>query len=301
MVKPEFLNPGDTIGIVSPGKSITPDRVMPVIQLIEAAGFKVVTGNSVFSADHQFAGSDKERAADLEEMIRRKDVKAILASRGGYGSARLIRQVDFSPLTTHPKWIAGFSDITVIHAYLARKTGICSIHSAMPYSLTEPGADPSGLEKLMEVLSGSSPVYNLPAHPLNREGRAKGILTGGNLSMLYSIRGTDFEDDYDGKILFLEEVGEYLYHLDRMMSNLKFGGILGRLKGLLVGGLTEMKDNNIPFGMTAEEIIRSWVDEYDYPLLFGFPAGHGSVNLPLIMGGEVELFAGKDHASVHFY
>ncbi len=257
------------------------------VRLLQSWGLEVILGDTVTADYYQFAGDDALRAADLQRFVNDDSIKAIFAARGGYGTVRIIDRVNFNRLTTNPKWIVGFSDITVLHAHLYTTLQICSIHGQMPINI--PDGTAASVETLRQVLFGETLSYQPVPHPLNRLGFAQGTLIGGNLAILVSVAGSVSDYDYDGKILFIEDVGEYLYAIDRMMRMLKRAGKLKNLAGLIVGGFTDIKDNDIPFGQTAEEIIRSVVDEFDYPVCFNFPAGHVADNWAMLFGKEVNL------------
>jgi muramoyltetrapeptide carboxypeptidase len=233
-------------------------------------------------------------------MIEDKSVKAILCARGGYGSIRLLDHLNFRKLQQNPKWVVGYSDITVFHGLLNGWYGIETIHGPMPFNFPADGSSNESLESLVNVLMGESPTYHISPNPLNKEGRAEGHLIGGNLSILYSLSGTDADINPQGKILFIEDLDEYLYHIDRMMMNLKHSGKLKNIAGLIVGGMTEMKDNQTPFGSTAHEIIANAMSEYDIPVCFDFPAGHVERNLSLIMGRRVKLDVNAERVTVSF-
>ena len=287
--QPPFLQAGDTIGIVSPARKISEEEINPAIKLIESWGYKVKLADNIFAEDRQFAGTDDERAADFQNMMDDENIKAILCARGGYGSVRLIPKLDFTKFNVNPKWIIGYSDITVFHSYLNMVSGICSIHGTMPLNFPKEGIDNESTKALHEVLGGELNHVRFPHQKRNRMAAGTGILVGGNLSMLYSLRGTFMDLDTDGKILFIEDLDEYLYHIDRIMMNLKLGGKLEKLSGLIVGGMSDMNDNTIPYGRTAVEIIKEAVAGYNFPIAFGFPAGHQDVNLPLMFGKYVSL------------
>lgn len=268
------------------------------ILLLESWGLEVVLGETVTAAYNQFAGDDALRAADLQRFIKDESIKAIFAARGGYGTIRMIDEVDFSSIKEAPKWIIGFSDITVLHTHLFAVFGVQSIHGQMP--MTIPDGSAESLQTLRKALFGEGFGYTFSAEKLNRMGNAQGILVGGNLALLLAVSGSVSEFDYNGKILFLEDVGEYLYSIDRMMRTLKRAEKLKNLAGLMVGGLTELKDNDIPFGQTAEEIIFEVVKEYDYPVCFGFPAGHIADNRALIFGKILNLSVQKEYTDVNY-
>lgn len=284
--RPPYLKAGDTIGIVAPARKILAEELQHAINILEGWGLKVKLGNNIYTTDNQYAGTDEQRAADFQAMLNDIEVKAILAARGGYGIVRIIDKLDFSAFTKHPKWIAGYSDVTVLHSHINRHYGIETIHCTMPISFTK---DEESVSLLKNALFGEGLTYAIDGHTLNRTGEAKGELVGGNLSLLYALASTPSDIETGGKILFLEDLDEYLYHIDRMMMQLKRSGKLSKLSGLVIGGFTEMKDNTIPFGKTAEQIILDSVKEYTYPVCFGFPAGHSVKNYPLYMGKEVQL------------
>lgn len=286
---PPFLKPGDCIGIVAPARKISAEELNPAIKQLESWGLRVKLGAHIYATDNQFAGTDEERLADMQQMLDDEDVKAILPARGGYGSVRIIDKLDFTRFCQKPKWIAGFSDITVFHNHIQTHFGVQTLHCTMPINF---GKNAESTELLRKTLFGELHEYSIPAHPLNRQGAGSGILCGGNLSLLYALTGTPSDIDTEGKILFLEDLDEYLYHVDRMMMQLKRAGKLAQLNGLVIGDFSDMKDNTVPFGKTAEQIIMDAVKEYSYPVCFGFPAGHGSKNFPLYLGRNYELIAG---------
>lgn len=298
MITPSYLKKGDRIAIVSPARSITFDEVHPAIRFFTRNDFEVILGSHVFARKDQFAGSDEQRLRDFQAMLNDRHIRAIVCSRGGYGTVRIIDRLDFSAFLESPKWIVGYSDITVLHSHIQRQFGIETLHAAMPVNISE-NTPEDNLRSMLKALTGRRITYTCPKEALSREGRAEGVLAGGNLSVLCSLTGSPSEPETAGKILFLEDLDEYLYHIDRMMMNLKRAGKLARLKGLIVGGMTKMNDNAIPFGKTASEIIADAVKEYHYPVCFGFPAGHGDRNLALIMGRKV-LFSVEDEVSLSF-
>jgi muramoyltetrapeptide carboxypeptidase len=285
-ITPPYLQKGDRVAIVCPAKKL-PQPMDDAVALLQSWGLEVVLGETVTASYHQFAGDDAFRAQDLQRYVNDDSIKAIFAARGGYGTIRIIDQVDFSRLAAHPKWIIGFSDITVLHAHLFTNYNLQTIHGQMPINI--PDATGPSLATLRKALFGEELNYNITPHPLNRPGSGNGILIGGNLAILLSLSGSISDYSYDGKILFIEDVGEYLYSIDRMLYTLKRAGKLKSLAGLIVGGFTDLKDNDIPFGQTAQEIIRAIVEEYDYPVCFDFPAGHVRDNWALVMGRGVRL------------
>ena len=289
MIEPQFLNPGDTIGIVATARKLKWEEAEPAIGILADAGFKVRTGQRMFGEDNQYSGTDDDRAADLQRMLDDPEVKAILVARGGYGTARIIDKLDFTEFQKCPKWVCGFSDITVLHSHINQNIGIATMHSSMPLRMSRFPAEHSCNLTLVQSLKGELPSYDFDAHPLNRNGEVEAEVVGGNMSIIYSIMGSVSDVSTDGKILFLEDLDEYLYHMDRMMINLKRNGKLANLKGLLIGGMTDMHDNDIPFGKTVEQIIRDEVAEYDYPVCFNFPAGHIDDNRALILGKKAAI------------
>jgi muramoyltetrapeptide carboxypeptidase len=286
LITPAYLKSGDCIGIVAPARKISAEELAPAIKLLEGWGLKVKLGKHIYSVCNQFAGTDEERSADLQAMLNHTEIKAVIAARGGYGEVRIIDRLDFSEFKKHTKWIVGYSDVTVLHNHIHSHSGIETLHATMPINFNK---DIESTDLLKKALFGESISYSLQLNKLNREGEANGILVGGNLSLLYALAATPSDIDTNGKILFLEDLDEYLYHIDRMMMQLKRSGKLSGLKGLIIGSLSEMKDNTVPFGKTAEEIILDAVKDYDYPVCFDFPAGHGNKNYPLFLGRDVQL------------
>ncbi len=299
MVRPAYLKKGDKIAIVSPARSITFEEVHPAIRFFQRYDLEVVLGSYIFSRQHQFAGSDEQRCRDFQHMLDDRKIRAIICSRGGYGTLRIIDNLDFTGFREHPKWIVGFSDTTVLHAHIQRQLGTETLHAAMPVNFRGEHRDETK-ETLVNALFGKRICYSYPRPFLSRDGQAEGELTGGNLSILHSLMGSASEPDTAGKILFLEDVDEYLYHIDRMMMTMKRAGKLDHLKGLIVGGMTGMNDNPIPFGKNANEIIADAVKEYPFPVCFNFPAGHLDTNLALIMGRKVSLTVGQE-VELSFY
>lgn len=288
MIIPPYLQPGDRIRIVSPAGKVQKDKVLPGIKLLQDEGYDVVVGKHVFDKHFQYAGTDLQRTADFQEAINDPDTKAIICARGGYGTVRIIEKIDFSPLLKNNKWIVGFSDITILHTVL-NKLGLASIHGAMPGFFVENKKMTRSFLSLMKLISTGKSQFDIKAHELNRSGSCTGELVGGNLSLIYSLQGTPWQLETRGKILIIEDLTEYFYHLDRMMQNLRLAGQLKDLAGLIVGGFTEMKDNDSPFGKSAYEIIMDAVQDYHFPVFFDFPVGHIPKNLALILGSNYHL------------
>jgi muramoyltetrapeptide carboxypeptidase len=299
MIRPPNLKKGDKIGMVSPARSISFAEVHAAIRLFDQHGLEVVLGSYVFNKYHQFAGTDDQRRRDLQQMLDDDSIRAVICTRGGYGTVRLIDQLDFTRFRENPKWIVGYSDVTVLHAHIHQCFGIETLHASMPVNIGQnPTAD--SLETMISALFGESFAYQFERPPLCRSGETEGLLVGGNLSILCSLNGSVSFPDTTGKILFLEDVDEYLYHIDRMMMNLKRSGALSGLAGLIAGGMTKMNDNQIQFGKTANEIIAEAVAPYNYPVCFDFPAGHLDNNLALILGRKVSLKVGEE-VEITFY
>lgn len=287
MKKPATLRQGDKIAIITTARKVTKRELTHAISLIQEWGLEVVIGKSIEAEYYQFGGEDKVRRKDLQEQLDDPEIKAIWCARGGYGTVRILDDIDFSNFVKNPKWVVGYSDLTVLHSEIHNRN-IQSLHAQMPVSLENKSS--KSAESIRKLLFGEE--YNISFksnHKLNKEGKTKGILTGGNLSMLYSVCGSTSALTTKDKILFIEDLDEYLYHIDRMMQNLKRNGYFENIKALLVGGMSDMKDNSIPFGYTAEEIISQYVSHKDIPVVFNFPSGHLYNNLALNFGKEVQL------------
>lgn len=286
MTTPPHLQKGDTVAIVSTARKNLEDNLKPSIDLLNSWGLNVKIGKTIGLDHHQLAGTDEERAADFQEMIDNPNIKAVWCVRGGYGTVRIIDMIDFTKFKQNPKWIVGFSDVTVLHSHL-NTLGFQSIHAVMPVSIVR--ASYEAKESLRKALFGKKLSYTIPFDAKNKFGKATGELTGGNLSILYSLFGSDSAIDCSDKILFLEDLDEYLYHIDRMMMNLKRNGCLESIRGIVVGSMTKMKDNDIPWGKDALEIIEDVTKEYNIPVIYNFPAGHIRDNRALIFGSKVTL------------
>ena len=281
-----YLKQGSKIAIAAPARKVKPEEMEYGINWLKEKGFVPVYDDRLFAEHYIFAGDDDFRAAVFQQYLDDEDISAIWISRGGYGSIRIIDKLDFTRFLKHPKWIVGFSDGTVFHGKLSR-LGVPSLHAAMPFYFAN--KTPEAKQSLFDALTGKSLRYEFPAHPQNRMGQMEGEIVGGNLSVLIAMIGSDTFPELDGKILFIEEVDEYIYHIDRMMRALKRAGKLEHLKGLVVGGLTQIHDNSHPFGQSAEEVIAEVVSEYDYPVCFGFPAGHFDDNRALFFGQKAKI------------
>lgn len=297
MICPPYLQKGDTVAITCPAKKL-PNGITDAVRLLESWGLKVLLGETVTASYNQFAGDDVLRTRDFQSLLDDDSVKAIFAARGGYGTIRIIDRLDFSKFASQPKWIIGFSDITVLHSHLYANFQALSIHGQMP--LTIPDGTKASLESLRKALFNEPLEYNYQSQAPNISGQSEGVLIGGNLTLLVMMGGSVSEMDFAGKILFIEDVGEYLYSIDRMLWNLKRAGKLAQLRGLVVGGFTDLKDNDVPFGQTAEEIIREHVQEYGYPVCFNFPAGHIEDNHALVFGKTVHLKVDQQQVHLSF-
>lgn len=291
IIVPPFLKPGSLVGILAPAGRVIYEELLPGIEVIQDEWeFQILEGSTLKSSYNQFAASDKMRQIDLQYMLDRSDVKAIIAARGGYGCTRILDQLSFEQFKIHPKWIVGFSDVTALLAK-TYQLGYASIHAPMVKSMMQPGAD-MARESLFNILRGEVPNYTIPAHPMNRMGNCSAQVVGGNVCLLAHLIGSETELDTTNKILILEDVGEYYYSLDRMLLQLKRAGKLNALAGLVVGQFSEMKDNLYPtFGKTVNEIVQDHVAEFDYPICFDFPFGHVSDNraLPIGMMAHLEV------------
>jgi muramoyltetrapeptide carboxypeptidase len=300
MIRPPYLKKGDRIGIVAPAGALAQNEIAEACDLIRDWNVELVFGKHLFRKQQSFAGTDAQRAEDLQHMLDDTSVRAIICARGGYGTIRIISRLDFNIFKKNPKWIVGYSDITILHCALQQKLGIESIHGPMPRLVPPKEPDMVSFDTLRALLFGEEGEYIFQPNRLNRKGKGKGILTGGNLSVLYSLAGSVYEPDTDGKILFIEDIGENLYHIDRMMMSLKIRGKLDKLKGLIAGEMTGMNGSKAGFHKPAYQIIKEHTAEYDYPLLFGFPAGHGITNLAMVMGREVEMRVDAKSSSLTF-
>lgn len=296
MIKqPAYLKKGDKIAIVCPAKKL-PKSIDVGIAILKEWGLEVAIGKTVTGAYHQFSGTDEERAADLQQYLDEPNIKAIIAGRGGYGTIRIIDKLDFTAFNENPKWLIGFSDITILLSHAFSKLNVQSIHGQMPYTFDE--STPEALESLRKSLFGEHVEYTYESDFANRDGFAEGVLIGGNLSLLVAVEGSVSEMDYTNKILFLEDVGEHEYSIDRMMRLLKRAGKLANLKGLIIGAFNEIAEEKIPFGQTPEELIWDLVKSYDYPVCFNFPTGHIDDNRAMVLGKKVSLNVNKNN--VHF-
>ena len=301
MQKPPFLKKGDTVTIVSPCGKIQPEVIANAITWLNSWDLEVTLGKNCLNNWHNFAGTDEERLADLQNALNDPEIKAIFCSRGGYGMIRLIDNLYFDEFIKHPKWIIGFSDVTFLHSCLNNMLGFASIHGPMPVKFPElPKKDPS-MEYLKKTLFGEKINYTFPSNELNVQGKAQGRLIGGNLSALTHLNGSRSDFDPAQKILFLEDIDEYYYQVDRMLWALERSHNLSQLSGLIVGQFTSMKDNDIPFGSTLQQIILQHFEKYGIPVCFDFMGGHEENNYTLMLGGLMVMDVGGDKVVVEFF
>ncbi|MFA6151536.1 MAG: LD-carboxypeptidase [Chitinophagaceae bacterium] len=293
-MKLRTLQPGSTIGITCPSGFVSAERVQYATVVLQKWGFKTRLGKTIGNEFHYFSGDDATRLADLQEMLDDPTIDAILMGRGGYGLSRIIDEIDFTQFTQNPKWICGFSDITVLHSHIHAQFGIPTIHSVMCGAFKPETEETDYILSLRKALTGEGLRYNIPASSHNRVGETTANIVGGNLAMLAHLTGSVSQINTDGKILFIEDIGEHLYHIDRMMLNLKRSGQLSKLKGLLVGSFTDIEDTERPFGQSLEEIIFDKVKEYDFPVAFNFPCGHDEVNHTLVLGVAYDFIVGEN-------
>lgn len=301
---PPYLQKGDTIGLVCPAGFMPLDKVQTAINTLQQWGFKVKTGNTVGGeSENYFSGSDVERLDDLQQMMDNKNIKAIMCARGGYGMGRIIDDLNFKKFKKNPKWIIGFSDITVLHSHLFTNYNISSLHAPMAAAFNDDHPDSyrdknEFVESLHKSLIGEPGSYKCATHPFNKNGKTAGRLVGGNLSLLAHLIGTSSDINTKNKILFIEDIGEYIYNIDRMLYHLKRSDKLEKLTGLVIGKFSDMKDTERPFGQTTEEVIRDVIKEYDYPVCFNFPVSHEKENYALKIGVEYELNVADKNVSL---
>lgn len=298
---PPYLSAGDTIGIVCPGGYMPKEKAETCIEVMMDWGFEVKAGSTLGSQFNYFSGTDEQRLEDLQQMLDDDSVKAVLCARGGYGVGRIIDQVNFKKFKKNPKWIIGYSDITVLHSHIFNRYKIASLHSPMAAAFNDGEYKNEYIQSLHNVLTGEKQNYSCEVDPYNNTGTATATLVGGNLSLLAHLTGTKSDVDTSGKILFIEDVGEYIYNIDRMMYQLKRSGKFDELEGLIVGGFTEAKDTVIPFGKDVYEVVYDVIKEYNYPVCFRFPVGHTRENYVLKVGVQYKLHVGKKMVSLHEY
>jgi muramoyltetrapeptide carboxypeptidase len=298
MITPPFLKPGDTVAIVCTARKFSAEESKPAIALLDSWGLQVRLGNTIGLDNYQLGGTDAERAADFQAMMNDENIKAIWCARGGYGTVRIIDALDFTQFKKHPKWIIGFSDVTVLHSQLHVER-VATMHAIMPF--TVPKAPEEVKETLRKALFGESVSYTIPSKAYDVKGKASGELVGGNISILNSLLGSKSSIDTGGKILFIEDLDEYLYHIDRMMYNLKRNGYFEKVKGIVVGSMSDMHDNEIPFGQNEVQIITAIASEYQIPIVFEFPAGHQVDNRALLLGKQVDFEVNEKEVTLKFH
>jgi muramoyltetrapeptide carboxypeptidase len=300
MVKiPLYLKSGDTIGIICPAGFMNLEKAQTCISTLKQWGYQVKVGKTLgSSSQNYFSGTDEERLSDFQQMLDDDDVKAILCARGGYGTGRIIDAIDFEKFAKNPKWIIGYSDVTVLHSHIYSNYKIATLHGPMASAFNNGGLEDQFILSLKNVLEGKKIRYEIPIHEFNRKGEAVGELVGGNLSLLAHLSGSLSDIKTKGRILFVEDIGEYLYNIDRMFYQLKRSGKLQKLAGLIIGGFSEMKDTERPFGKTVYEIIHDIVCEYDYPVCFNFPVSHQQENYALKIGAGYKLKVGKNKVTL---
>lgn len=302
LIQPEYLKSGDTISIVAPSGVLNnfDNKITKAINIFKSWGLNVVIGNHIFDKNGHFAGTDKNREKDFQKALDNKNIKAIWCARGGYGAVRIIDNLNFDSYLKKPKWIIGFSDITVIHNKLNLLNSE-SIHAMMITGFDDIDQNNDSLSKLKNVLFGDNLSYSINSNKNNKTGKSEGILVGGNLTLIQSTIGSKTELKMKDKILFIEEIGEYAYHIDRMLYSLKRADYFENCKGLIVGQISDVKKNTTDFGRSINEIILDILDEYNFPILFDFPAGHEKTNFPIILGRKVILDVSKSDSKVIFY
>lgn len=304
VIIPPYLKKGDCIGITSPAGYITQDEIKPAVQLMESWGFTVKTGDTIGKRSFTFGGTDKERTDDLQRMLDDKNIKAIMCARGGYGAVRIIDKLQWTKFREHPKWIIGFSDITVLHSHINRNLGIATIHSKMCNSFPDDWskAEPVQAETILSIkkaLTGEKMRYTIAANTANRTGVAKATVVGGNLKTIESLAASASDISTNGKILFVEDTGEYLYSIDRMFWNLERSGKLSRLKGLIIGGFKiKVDDTGDEFGKTVQDIVMEKINKYSYPVCFDFPVGHQKNNFAIKCGVMHQLSVNKNESTL---
>jgi muramoyltetrapeptide carboxypeptidase len=297
--QPEYLKPGDEVGLISPSFCIEEKKLDNAVTYLEKWGLKVRVGKNAMKRNGPFAGNDEDRLSDLQEMTDDSAIKAVICSRGGYGISKIISRVDFSAIMQNPKWYVGFSDITVLHLWLSEVCGIMSVHGDMPLNFNNPEKKRSTFRSLKQALFGEYESFEWKG-TFFKACDVAGEITGGNLSLIYSLIGTPAEPATKGKILFIEEVGEYFYHIDRMMTSLKLAGKLDGLAALVIGGMNKLEEAKIPWGKSIEETVFGIVSEYEYPLFFNFPAGHVADNRAFYIGREAKVIVNGKKAALSF-
>ncbi|MBS9768215.1 MAG: LD-carboxypeptidase [Flavobacteriaceae bacterium] len=299
MIRPNFLQKGDTITLLSPAGSIRAEQVLPSVELLKSWGLNVKISAHSFAEHHRFAGTDEERISDLQSALDDKNTKAILCNRGGYGSLRLLEKLDFTTFLKYPKWLIGFSDITIFHSYFNSKLQCETLHAPMPVNLSQQDCPQETVQFFKKALLGEKLTYEICSNPQNKLGIAEGELIGGNLATLFTLLATDFAYKMHNKILFLEDIGEPIHKIDQMLLAMKLSGCFTQLKGLLIGGFTDIS-NEPKFGKTLQELIAEHTSSYNFPIVYDFPVGHIDYNYPLFVGRKAKLEVGKEKVILDF-
>jgi muramoyltetrapeptide carboxypeptidase len=294
MTIPSYLRTGDTVALVAPAGQIEPAQIASAIRIIELWGLKVVLGKNIYSKHFNFSGTDKQRAEDLQEALDNPKIKAVFCARGGYGALRIIDKIDWTSFIKKPKWVIGYSDITALHSAINNTLQVASIHGPMPVNFEKLQEEKQSLDYLKKLLFGESLTISIPNTYKTIPSEINGNIIGGNLSLLYSLRGTPYDFKSENNILFIEEIGEYMYHIDRMIHNFKLGNKFAGLKAIILGGFTGITDNDIPFGLTIEEIVTDALKGNSIPVINNFPAGHLTPNYPLILVSEIKINIEKE-------
>lgn len=301
LIKPAYLNPGDSVAIVAPA-GIVRDSV-PInnaMQWLKSWGLHVKLGENLYNNQHHFSGTDEERTLDFQKALDNKNIKAIWCARGGYGTTRIIDDLNFKVFLENPKWVIGFSDITVLHSHI-HTLGVETMHAVMCTSQKNQNKEKlESIKTFKQALFGENISYEIASSKFNKTGSTSGQIVGGNLTLLQNMTGTVSSINTFGKILFIEEVGEYLYHIDRMLWGLKRNGYFDNCNGIIIGGMTKIKDNSTPFGKSIEEIVLDVTKEFNFPIIFNFPAGHDDLNLALYLGREIKIKVGKKKSEIKF-
>jgi muramoyltetrapeptide carboxypeptidase len=292
---PSYLNKGDKVAIIAPVRKIAEQEIAHAIKLL-GENFEVVLAPNIYAEHHQFGGTDAQRAADLQWALDDKTIKAVFIARGGYGLLRIIDAIDFTAFIAQPKWIVGYSDVTVLHAHIQQNFNICSLHATMPFQFS---VNETATQLMIQTLMGKPATYSYISKLPCINGKSTAELLGGNLSLLYALSGSHSDINTDNKLLFIEDLDEYLYHIDRMLLQLKRSGKIEKLSGLIVGGMSDMRDNTIPFGYSVHDMIYNMAIQYKFPVAFDFPAGHIQENMPIIMGQKYTLEVKDDEVKLY--
>lgn len=294
--KTMFLKPGSTIAIAATARHIDKEMIENASSIFKSWGLNVLVNETLFAQQNAFAGSDELRAKAFQTLLDNEEVKAIILARGGYGTVRIIDQLDFTKFAKKPKIIAGFSDVTVLHSHINKNFGVPTLHSCMPVTTQGKYYNIQTIESLKNALFGNKTIIQFAQHEYNKKSPVSGEIIGGNLSVLLSLLGSNSDLDFENKILFIEDIGEYYYHIDRMMQTFRRAGKLKNLKALIVGGMNDMNENAAPFAFNKScyEIIKETVEEYTYPVFYGFPAGHENLNLSVWLGKNCTISVDDD-------